>query len=208
DSGFVARYGEINDIPATLVEGAKVGEGEQLGIVQRHTLHSRAASMLHLELYKGDRSGTLSIPHALEPKLAKPVGKRKRKHPSEFTAEERAHILSRGYLPDFLRRADLVDPTEFLKRLEAGATGPSGTAMGAAIVMALIAGNPLAALGLAGGLLTGGGPGVGPSAGGGGGDPRAYTGPLSAHPSDQPPPPGLGPRDYWGPMDVAWDEEE
>ena len=94
DGGFVARYGEINEIPALLMVGARVREGEQIGIVQQHSLHKRAKSMLHLDLYSGSRSGTLSIPGRLKPKLSAPIGKRKTKFPVEFSEEDRRAIAA------------------------------------------------------------------------------------------------------------------
>ena len=209
-SGFVARYGEINEIPGRLVSGATVSEGEKIGIVQQHSLHSRAKSMLHLEIYAGTRSGTLSVPNRLRPKLAVPAGKRKFKHPSEMTEDERKALVAAGYLPDYMRRADLVDPTEFLKRVESGgAAGPDTAVSLALIAGALLLGNAAAGAGMALGLFTGGAAGgIGvPAAGTGGGDPRRYAGPLSAHPSDALPPADLGPRDYFGPMDAGWEEE-
>jgi len=208
-SGIEVRYGEINEIPAHLVIGARVSEGEQIGIVQQHTLHKHAKSMLHLEVYAGTRTGTLSVPDRLKPKLAVPIGKRRFKHPSEMTEADRKRLLDAGYLADFMRRADLVDPTEFLKRVEAGDTGGRGTVLDIARAAgALVLGNPVLGLEVLYGMLAGGGSGSfgTPAMGRGAGDPRRYTGPLSAHPSDALPPADLGPRDYFGPMDLAWEE--
>ena len=209
ESGIEVRYGEINQIPGRLFAGATVSEGEQIGIVQQHTLHSRAKCMLHLEVYAGTRAGTLSVPNRIRPKLAAPIGKRKFKHPIEMTEDERRRLLEAGYLADYMRRADLTDPTEFLKHIEAGGTGGGRTAIGIALIAgAILSGHPAAGATIAYGMLAGGATGgLGAAPGKAGGDPRRYTGPLSAHPSDALPPPDLGPRDYFGPMDVGWEEE-
>lgn len=110
DSGFVARYTEINGIPESLKKGASVSAGQELGYTQQ----GGEKCMLHFELYKGGRKGSLSVPYAKVPKGKKP---------NEYTAAEAQAIRSAGYLPMYGRRDDVVDPREFLLALEKKSAG-------------------------------------------------------------------------------------
>lgn len=107
DSGFVARYTEINGIPESLKVGVSVGAGQELGYTQQ----AGEKCMLHFELYRGDRKGSLSVPNGKKPKGKKP---------NEYTEAEAQAIRAAGYLPAYGRRDDLLDPREFLLKLEKG----------------------------------------------------------------------------------------
>ncbi len=107
DSGFVARYTEINGIPESLKVGVSVSAGEELGYTQQ----AGEKCMLHFELYRGDRKGSLSIPNSKKPKDKKP---------NQYTEAEAQAIRAAGYLPAYGRRDDLLDPREFLLKLEKG----------------------------------------------------------------------------------------
>ncbi|MBX3503726.1 MAG: M23 family metallopeptidase [Alphaproteobacteria bacterium] len=107
DSGFVGRYTEINGIPESLQTGASVSAGQELGYTQQ----GGEKCMLHFELYRGTRKGSLSCPKAKLPK-----GKR----PNEYTEAEAAAIRAAGYLPMYGRRDDVLDPRDFLLKLEKG----------------------------------------------------------------------------------------
>jgi murein DD-endopeptidase MepM/ murein hydrolase activator NlpD len=107
DSGFVARYTEINGIPEGLKKGVSVSAGQELGYTQQ----AGQKCMLHFELYRGDRKGSLSVPNALKPKGKKP---------KDYTEAEAQAIRAAGYLPGYGRRDDLLDPREFLLKLEKG----------------------------------------------------------------------------------------
>jgi murein DD-endopeptidase MepM/ murein hydrolase activator NlpD len=109
DSGFVARYTEINGIPADLQKGSSVSAGQQLGYVQQAGKYS----MLHFELYRGNASGSLSVPHSKVPKDKKP---------NNYTESEKQAIRAAGYLPMYGRRDDILDPREFLLKLEKGSS--------------------------------------------------------------------------------------
>lgn len=129
DSGFVARYTEINGIPESLQKGSSVTAGQQLGYTQQ----AGEKCMLHFELYRGDRTGSLSVPTAKVPKGKKP---------NQYTETEAQAIRSAGYLPMYGRRDDLLDPREFLLKLEKGSASAakdylkgSSNGMGAASVI-------------------------------------------------------------------------
>jgi murein DD-endopeptidase MepM/ murein hydrolase activator NlpD len=109
ESGFVARYTEINGIPEELKIGASVGAGQELGYTQQ----AGQKCMLHFELYRGDRKGSLSCPRAKLPKGKKP---------NQYTEAEAQVIRTAGYLPMYQRREDILDPREFLLKLEKGST--------------------------------------------------------------------------------------
>ncbi|MBM3621470.1 MAG: M23 family metallopeptidase [Alphaproteobacteria bacterium] len=140
DAGFVARYTEINEIPESLKVGSTVAEGQFLGIVQI----AGTMSMLHFELYRGDRSGLLSVPKNKWPKNEKGKGKK----PSELTDLERQAIITAGYDPDMARRDDILDPREFLLALEKGdnAGAPAAAQVGpnAAVPLSRTYTGPLA----------------------------------------------------------------
>ena len=106
DSGFVARYTEINGIPETLRKGHRVTGGQQLGFVQQGgKLH-----MLHFEVYQDPmREGSLSIPPYL-------LGG---KSASSLTDGDCQRIKANGYFAKLQRRDDILDPREFLLALEA-----------------------------------------------------------------------------------------
>ena len=105
DSGFVARYTEINGIPVDLQKNSTVAAGQQLGYVQQ----AGKLSMLHFELYRGNGSGSLSVPYGKAPKGKKP---------DNYTESEKQAIRTAGYLPMYGRRDDILDPREFLLALE------------------------------------------------------------------------------------------
>lgn len=107
DSGFVARYTEINGIPESLKIGTSVSAGQELGYTQQ----AGEKCMLHFELYRGDRKGSLSVPNSKKPKGKKP---------NQYTEAEAQAIRAAGYLPMYGRREDLLDPREFLLKLEKG----------------------------------------------------------------------------------------
>lgn len=107
DSGFVARYTEINGIPDSLQKGSTVSAGQELGYTQQ----AGEKCMLHFELYRGNAKGSLSCPRAKLPKGKKP---------SQYTEAEAQAIRAAGYLPMYQRRDDILDPREFLLKLEKG----------------------------------------------------------------------------------------
>lgn len=110
DSGFVARYTEINGIPESLKIGSSVGAGEELGYTQQ----AGGKCMLHFELYRGNAKGSLSCPKAKLPKGKKP---------HQYTESEAQAIRTAGYLPMYQRRDDILDPREFLLALEKKSEG-------------------------------------------------------------------------------------
>lgn len=62
DNGMVVRYCEISKIlPRGIVNGTRVSQGQVIAYVGEMTFSSGAkSSMLHLEMYKGTRSGNLT----------------------------------------------------------------------------------------------------------------------------------------------------
>ncbi len=58
--GFVVRYGEISGKSFGLQVGTKVTEGQKLG--EMKYVPGAPAPMTHFELYKGNKSGKLSVP--------------------------------------------------------------------------------------------------------------------------------------------------
>lgn len=62
DNGMVVRYGEISKIlPHGIMSGARVSQGQVIAYVGEMTFRDGSkSSMLHLEMYQGTRSGTLS----------------------------------------------------------------------------------------------------------------------------------------------------
>lgn len=203
-SGIVARYTEINEIPAHLTKGAEVKAGETLGKVA----FQGKGSMLHFELYSGDRSGTLSVPWRIWPR----IGSRHKK-PEELTAAEKSRIRTAGYFPDFMRRDDLVDPTDFLIKLEKGEPMGSDRTALIAIGIGLLV-NPVAGLAYAATHATK--PSDLPLPGAESIEDSSHTrvyegvtgvafeGPTvtTTEPRD------AQPRDYWGPTDVAMPEPD
>lgn len=85
---FVLRYGEIQP-GCALRKGDKVKKGQPIAHVGRLIGIDVPSAMLHLEMYQGTGSGTLSQTSA-------------------------ATSAKRGDGVPFMRRADLVDPTPFL----------------------------------------------------------------------------------------------
>jgi murein DD-endopeptidase MepM/ murein hydrolase activator NlpD len=55
---FVARYGELGSVESTLTKGASIKKGQKIGTVGE--LRGLNMSMLHLELYSGDKTGPLT----------------------------------------------------------------------------------------------------------------------------------------------------
>jgi murein DD-endopeptidase MepM/ murein hydrolase activator NlpD len=199
-SGIVARYTEINKIPTRFTKGAEVSAGEALGVVASQG----DLSMLHFELYSGDRSGTLSVPWGLWPRGKRPV---------DLSAAERSRIIAAGYLPDYMRRADLIDPTELLIRLEKGASLSTTRAEMIAIGLRIL-GHPVLGLAYAAAYATRPATPL-PAAPGPVGDhttSRPYegvTGIALEGPTITTTEPRDGhPRDYWGATDVAMPEPD
>jgi len=202
--GIVARYTEIDEIPAHLAKGVKVKAGEMLGRVA----FQGKGSMLHFELYRGDRSGTLSVPWAIWPRIGTA-----RKKPGQLSEAEKSRIRTAGYLWDFMRRDDLVDPTEFLIKLEKGEPPGDGKAALIAIGLGILV-NPAAALAYAAAYATGQSGTPLPSAESIEDSTRsrayegvtgvAFEGPTVTTTQ----PEGGHPRDYWGPTDMAMPEPD
>ncbi len=199
-TGIVARYTEINEIPARLTKGTEVSAGETLGLVA----FQGNGSMLHFELYSGDRSGSLSVPWAVWPRGKRPV---------DLSDAERARVIAAGYLPGYMRRADLIDPTELLTRLEKG--GSLGATKAELIALGLgILGNPVLGLAYAAAWATRSGTPL-PEAAGAIGDhttSRPYEGvtgvALEGPTVTTTEPKGGHPRDYWGATDMAMPEPD
>ena len=85
---FILRYGEIKP-GCTLRKGEKVTMGQPIAQVGRLVGIDVPSAMLHLEMYKGEGSGPLTVRSAA-------------------TSARRADGVP------FQRRADLIDPTPFL----------------------------------------------------------------------------------------------
>jgi murein DD-endopeptidase MepM/ murein hydrolase activator NlpD len=85
-SGFTIRYCELDE-KRNVVEGQYVPEGTLIGTIGRN---NKGRGMLHLEMYRGDRTGPFSQP-----------GNKKYDNVAEKS---------------YQRRRDLMDPTEHLDR--------------------------------------------------------------------------------------------
>ncbi|MDB9432096.1 SH3 domain-containing protein [Microcystis aeruginosa] len=87
DNGMVVRYGEIKqNVPRGIRVGARVSKGQVIAYVGK--IIRLNLSMLHLEMYKGDRSGQLTQ-----------------------AANRTYHYCPQG---NYQRRSDLLDPTDIL----------------------------------------------------------------------------------------------
>lgn len=203
-SGIVVRYSEINEIPTHLTRGVSVSQGESLGIVQQWG----KKHMLHFELYKGTRKGYLSLPYAHWPRNTSGPRKGKRKRADEFSDADRRAITAAGYLPDYQRRDDLLDPTEFLVGLEKGTPAPDA---GTLVALALMASASPITLAIGSILLAKhlrSISGTAPKDARAVAEPldRDYDGPTFCA-SDRHRCMVAGDRDYDGPADVAWEAD-
>jgi uncharacterized protein YgiM (DUF1202 family) len=91
DNGMVIRYCEISQrLPRGIRVGAKISQGQLIGYVGK--LPGSIPSMLHLEMYQGNRSGELTQPN--------------------YTY----NCCSRPQYGSYGRRSDLLDPTDFLDK--------------------------------------------------------------------------------------------
>lgn len=106
DTGYIARYTEINGIPENLKPGRRVTAGQPLGYVQQ----CGRLMMLHFELYQEPmREGSLSMPK-------RHLGG---KSAASLTEGDCLAIKAKGYFAKLQRRDDILDPREFLLALEA-----------------------------------------------------------------------------------------
>jgi len=89
---FVVRYGEVSDgLPDGLAVGSAVTQGQQIAVMGDLRMSSGPWSMLHFELYSGDRTGPLTA--------------------RNNTAY--LHVPAANYM----RRADLMDCRPFLREI-------------------------------------------------------------------------------------------
>jgi murein DD-endopeptidase MepM/ murein hydrolase activator NlpD len=111
---FIVRYGEVEPKGTHGIDWSKgktVEAGRVIAEVGRHR-------QLHFELYADGKSKPgLSIAWGA-------IGRRE-KRPNQYTQDDIDALLAAGYDADFQRRADLANPSDFLRSLQRGDTPPA-----------------------------------------------------------------------------------